>query len=120
MAYVPDPIDTKEVELPDELVQLTEVLAKNTHELWARKKMAEGWCYGQQLDNGKCTHPNLVPYHELPEADKDSDRVTAMEALRLAILLGYTICRGDGLSGGTGPRGHTVPGENRHQEKETR
>lgn len=33
--YKPRPIDTSNIELPDEIVQLTEQLAENNHDLWA-------------------------------------------------------------------------------------
>ncbi len=33
--YTPKPIDTSDVELSPEILELTELLAKNTHDVWA-------------------------------------------------------------------------------------
>ncbi|MCR5162371.1 MAG: hypothetical protein K6C06_11425, partial [Lachnospiraceae bacterium] len=41
------------------------------------------------------TTPCLVPYDELPEREKDYDRMTAMETLKLIIKLGYEIKKKD-------------------------
>ena len=37
------------------------------------------------------TTPLLVPYNELPEIEKDYDRNTALETLKLIVKLGYSI-----------------------------
>ena len=39
------------------------------------------------------THPDLVPYAELAESEKDYDRKTAVETLRAILKLGYRIER---------------------------
>lgn len=41
-AYPPAPIDTSDVELPEELLRLIEQLAANAHENWAKHRIAEG------------------------------------------------------------------------------
>ncbi len=46
MAYQPRPIPTDQVTLPDSLQAITEQLAESTHDIWARQRLAEGWCYG--------------------------------------------------------------------------
>ena len=35
--YIPAPIDLSDVELPNDLEQLTELIARNVHEVWAQK-----------------------------------------------------------------------------------
>ena len=37
------------------------------------------------------THPNLIPYEELPESEKSYDRGTATETLKAILLLGSSI-----------------------------
>ncbi len=91
MSYNPDPIDTSAVKLPEALNALTERLAENTHDIWARQRMGEGWTYGPQRDDRNKTHPDLVPYHDLPDSEKEYDRQTAMETLKAIMALGYTI-----------------------------
>ncbi len=70
---------------------MTEQLARNTHEVWARGRMAEGWRHGPRLDEDKKLHPCLVPYEELPESEKEFDRATAMEAVRFIAAAGFEI-----------------------------
>lgn len=89
--YTPNPIDTSEVKLPEELLELTEKIAENVHENWSAGRIAEGWTYGEERNNEKKTTPCLVPYSELPESEKEYDRVTATETIKLILSLGYTL-----------------------------
>lgn len=89
--YKPEPINTKNVSLPDELLELTEKIAENVHEIWAQGRVSEGWTYGEERDDAKKTTPCLVPYSELPENEKEYDRNTALETLKLIVALGYKI-----------------------------
>lgn len=89
--YKPTPIDTSRIVLPQEILELTERIAENVHDVWAQGRIAEGWVLGDTKDPDKKTTPLLVPYAELPESEKEYDRNTAMETLRLILLLGYEI-----------------------------
>ena len=89
--YKPFPVDTSEVELPKELLELTEKIAENVHEVWAAGRIAEGWVYGEEKDPEKKITPCLVPYNELPESEKDFVKNTALETLKLIVKLGYCI-----------------------------
>ena len=89
--YTPKPIDTSDVQLPEELYSLTEQIAANVHDVWAAGRIAEGWTYGETKDPVKKTTPLLVPYEELPEREKEYDRNTAFETLKLIIKMGYQI-----------------------------
>lgn len=89
--YTPNPIDTSDIELSKELLKLTEKLAKNTHDVWAVGRINQGWKYGKQRNDEKKETPCLVPYEELPELEKDYDRNTVMETLKLIVKLGYKI-----------------------------
>ncbi len=91
MEYQPAPRDTSDVELPKFLLDLTEMLARNTHENWARQRMNDGWRYGARRDDAKKEHPSLVPYDQLSEEEKEYDRRTAMETLKTIYALGYRI-----------------------------
>ena len=89
--YQPNPIDTNEVVLDEELLELTELIAKNVHEVWAKGRMQEGWVYGDVKDELKKTTPCLVEYEQLSENEKAYDRNTALETLKLIVKLGYQI-----------------------------
>jgi hypothetical protein len=93
VAYKPKPRDTSGVRLPKEISALTEDLAKNTHENWAKQRMAEGWRWGPRRDDAKKEHPSLVPYEQLSESEKEYDRTTAMETVKTILALGYRIVK---------------------------
>src|SRR4051812_40736363 len=93
--YTPQPIDTSRITLTPEILALTERLAENNHDMWAKRRMAEGWKYGKQRDDVRKLHPCLVPYIELPESEKEYDRETALAAIRFLIASGYQIVLGE-------------------------
>lgn len=93
--YVPLPINTDEVKLNKDIIKLSEILAKNTHEVWAKGRIDEGWKYGGKRDDNLKTHPGLVPYEKLSEEEKEYDRRTSEETLKLIIKLGYKIEKGE-------------------------
>ena len=89
--YTPKPIDTKDIKLPEELLTLTEKIAENVHDVWAQGRISEGWTFGEVKDFEKKTTPLLVPYEALADSEKDYDRNTALETLKLIVKLGYSI-----------------------------
>lgn len=89
--YQPKPLDTSKVVLPKELLDLTEKIAENVHDTWAKGRIAAGWTYGPKRDDEKKTTPCLVPYDQLSEEEKAYDRNTALETLKVITLLGYQI-----------------------------
>lgn len=91
--YTPKPIDTADVELPEELHNLAEEIARNVHEVWAVNRKKEGWKHGPARDDLKKTHPCLVPYEQLSDSEKDYDRATSQETLKLILKLGFKITK---------------------------
>ena len=89
--YKPNPINTSDITLSKDLLELTEKIAENVHEVWAEGRMQEGWTYGIVRDDAKKETPCLVPYNDLPESEKEYDRNTALETIKLIIKLGYGI-----------------------------
>ena len=93
MDYEPKPIDTAGVQLSREILELTELLARNNHDIWAQKRLADGWTCGPRNDALK-QNPCLVPYEELPDSEKEYDRQTAIQTLKTIVALGYRIVPG--------------------------
>lgn len=91
MNYAPNPIDTSRAKLSDQVRDLTERLAENTHDLWAAQRIADGWKYGPERNDQRKETPCLVPYDQLPDSEREYDRLTAMETLKAIIALGYRI-----------------------------
>ncbi|MBQ3844727.1 MAG: Ryanodine receptor Ryr [Bacteroidales bacterium] len=89
--YAPAPIDTSDIQLPAAMNQLVEQLARNVHDNWALGRIKEGWTYGPQRDDANKKHPCLVDYDELPENEKEYDRNTAVETIKLILKLGWRI-----------------------------
>ena len=92
--YIPETIDTSHVTLSSDLQELVERLAQNNHDHWARKRIAEGWRYGVRRDDLEKQHPDLVPYNQLPESEKEYDRKTVVEVLKATLALGYEVRKG--------------------------
>ena len=82
------------MELPKDIVGLIESLAENAHDVWAARRIAEGWTYGPERDDAKKKHPDLVPYADLPDSEKEYDRQAAAQTLKAIVALGYSISRG--------------------------
>ena len=89
--YVPEPLDTSGVQLPADLEQLVEKMSLNVHEVWAAGRIAEGWTWGPERDDEQKHHPCLVAYEDLPESEREYDRHTAVETIKLILSLGYHI-----------------------------
>ena len=93
--YIPEPMDLSLVDLPESLIQLSERIAENVHEVWAKARIDEGWTYGEKRDDNHKKHPCLVPYDELPEEEKEYDRNTAMNTIKMVKKLGFRIEKED-------------------------
>lgn len=91
--YIPQPIDTTDVVLPEDLEQLVEEMSKNVHEVWSETRIKQGWTYGEQRNDELKTHPCLVPYEDLPEEEKEYDRNTSIGTLKLITKLGFKIIK---------------------------
>lgn len=89
--YHPMPVDTTQVELTDELMELAELMAENVHEVWAKTRLDQSWTYGPERNDAEKKHPRLVPYDELPEEEKVYDRNTSIETLKFIINAGFRI-----------------------------
>lgn len=92
--YIPKPINTTDVSLPTDLKVLAEEIAKNVHEVWSEGRMNDGWTYGPTRDDATRKHPCLVPYEALTEEEKEYDRRTSEETIKLILKLGFKISKG--------------------------
>lgn len=89
--YTPKPIDTDGIEIPKELISLAEAIACNTHENWSAARIQQGWSYGPTRNDDLKTHPDLIPYEDLPEGEKEYDRKTSQETIKVILKLGFRI-----------------------------
>lgn len=91
--YTPKPVETTDVNLPEELTPLIEEMAKNVHEVWAQNRINDGWTYGPVRDDATKQHPCLLPYEDLPDSEKEYDRATSQETLKFIIKSGFSISK---------------------------
>lgn len=91
--WQPQPIDTSGIALPVSVSKERETLSRQAHDIWAAKRLADGWRYGEARDDKAKTHPNLVAYEELNDDDKSYDRELIDGTIRLLIKLGFRIER---------------------------
>lgn len=59
---------------------------ETNHNNWMREKERQGWVYGSEKNFDKKTHPDLVPFDELPEIEKRKD-IADMVSHRLALRM---------------------------------
>lgn len=93
--WSPPPDSAARVEIPDFVEGALERLAERVHNRWAEKRLAEGWRWGPVRDDKARTTPNLVPYDELSEEDKDLDRATALATIKNLYQEGFRIVAQD-------------------------
>ncbi len=91
--YVPQPVDTSNIQLPEELNVLIEQMAENVHEVWAKSRIDQGWTYGEERSDVLQQHPCLIPYGDLPEIEKAYDRDTAIGTLKFISKMGFKISK---------------------------
>ena len=87
--YNPAPIDASNFQLSDDLDELIEAIAENNHDVWAKDRKKEGIEYGPVRDEKH--NPDMLPYSDLPESEKEYDRKAARGILELVQRLGYKI-----------------------------
>ena len=78
------------LKLTGEMLRLTELLAENHHDSWTRERAAQGWKFGSLRDEEKKEHPNLVPYAQLPDWEKQIQRTIALESIQRLLALDYS------------------------------
>lgn len=72
---------------PDEIEQM----AQKEHELWCQAKIANGYRHGSEKNEKNRTHPDLVPWAQLQESEKEKNRAPVREIPRLLAQLGYEV-----------------------------
>lgn len=91
--YDPQPIMVDDVDLNPSLYELCEILAENNHEIWAADRKKAGWSYGPKRDDDKKENPDMRPYSDLEEEERDYDRKMAINTLKLVQKMGYRIIK---------------------------
>ncbi|XP_057288094.1 ryanodine receptor 1-like, partial [Pezoporus wallicus] len=89
--YKPAPLDLAHVKLTPAQLTLVDRLAENSHNVWARDRVQQGWSYSTVQDIKEKRNPRLVPYHLLDEGTKSRNRESLGQAVRTLLGYGYNI-----------------------------
>jgi len=65
--YVPNPIDTNNVHLDNDLNSLVQKFSEHYHDAWASRRLEGAWTYGDVRSDSERKHPRLKPYNMLTE-----------------------------------------------------
>lgn len=95
MEYEPHPVDLSNIKIDEALEKDLEEIAKNTHETWAKERKLRGWVYGEIYDETEGKHPCMKEYEDLPELEKDMDRQTVIQTIKMLLWMGYSIEKED-------------------------
>ena len=68
-------------------------MARLEHELWCQAKESDGWTYGEQRDENKRTHPDLVSWDNLPEGEREKNLTVVRQIPALLARIGFQIDR---------------------------
>ncbi len=77
-----------------------EELARAEHDRWCSDLRRQGWRWGPAKDATRRLHPNLVPWSELSEDDRDKDREPIRALPRMLARVGFAIERAGPADGG--------------------
>lgn len=91
--YTPQHADLSDIALPDDMTALCEQLAEHAHDVWAAERQSEGWTYGPKRDDTALHNPDMVPYSQLLESEKQYDRMMATNTIKYLISCGYKIVK---------------------------
>lgn len=91
--YMPQPVDTHNIELNSDLRQLAQRFSEHYHDAWASRKLDRDWTYGEQYNFKSKTHPRLRPYALLTQHERDRYIEPIEEAMKAMLAMGWTIDR---------------------------
>ncbi len=92
--YLPQPLnDVPNHAIPEYALELTELLAKNGHDIWAKQRIGDGWTFGVTRDDVHKKHPCLIEYEKLPDSEKEYDRLIVLGIIKALLSLGYSFSK---------------------------
>ena len=87
--YYPTPIDTSMVEIPASIVEAIEIIAEQDHFIWCQTKIFSGWTFAKDRNDEMKQHPAILPYFELSNNHKETNRQCARATITSVVALGY-------------------------------
>lgn len=87
-----------------------ELLSKIEHRRWMADKYLCGYVFGPERDDARLLHPDLKPWEELSEPDREKDRLNIRQMPKLLAMLGQSISQPEDTSNVTHAGGSEVQG----------
>lgn len=82
---------TFRVSLNTELTNLVQKFSEHYHDAWAKRKIENGWAYGDSWSDEHKFHPRLKPPHMLSEYERERYREPVRDSLKALLALGWNI-----------------------------
>lgn len=89
--YDPQPINTTKVSLNTELTNLVQKFSEHYHDAWAKRKIENGWNFGDAWSDETKSHPRLKPPHMLTDYERERYREPIRDSLKALLALGWSI-----------------------------
>lgn len=89
--YDPQPINTTQVQLNNDLQQIVQKFSEHYHDAWASRKLENGWTYGESWSDINKTHPRLKPYNMLNDYEKERYKEPVRESLKALLAIGWSV-----------------------------
>ena len=80
---VPESWDNRDKDFRTQFVEIVKKQCSNdkfssaeaAHNSWWQEYKDMGWTYGEERNAKKKTHPDMVPFDELPKSERDKDEI---------------------------------------------
>ncbi len=94
-SIVPEPFDNRDTAFQQQFYNIIDkylhmdklVSPEEAHNSWWEEYKNMGWTYGPTRDPIKKTHPDMVPFNELPKDERDKDAIFLMSVWLVKELL---------------------------------
>ena len=93
LPFDPRPPDLSTVHLPKFVEDLIHRLAENAHDVWSKRKLQDGWIWGEKNDVQHKRHTDLIPYKYLSCVTQSYDYLMVQETSKALYSMGYRIKR---------------------------
>lgn len=79
------------VSLNTELTNLVQKFSEHYHDAWAKRKIENGWNFGDTWSDETKSHPRLKPPHMLSDYERERYREPIRDSLKALVALGWSI-----------------------------